>query len=329
LKRLRVHISNRGVDFLLLVGAILCFTEYAIKAATFSRSHNRHNKDAIAVLVQGAVDRKPAGSPSFSHIEPYEKLFNKDVIWAQDAPAKIRFPDGSTLKLKTGTLVILKRSLGSWSETDKIDLIVGEAIFDRGWDWPWAAPYYEVNLKDKKIALDQDHHEVSTEPTPDPSPSENEELKKSNGLKKLTAPKEDSTAPASSPSPSPSPTPKENTTLTILSKSVHPKGDSVVFKIRGDTILIQFAWPQSKSGILEVRDVDGVSEHVVSSVKVVNNNHSKAELPVEKTYIWSLKQEGTDVPIYGPFRFKVVSGKKHKLQDLIRQSNKGDIEMIQ
>jgi hypothetical protein len=135
--------------------------------------------------------------------------------------------------------------------------------------------------------------------------------------------------PSSAPSPEPSmesaasPSPRASLPLTSDYQTLHPHEGAILFKMVGKETVVSFAWGKSETGTLEVRGPLGA---VVGHAEVKNESHAKVLLAVESEYSWSV-HDASGKAVVGPYRFKIYSGTKHKLVDLINGSEKAEIEM--
>lgn len=98
------------LDLLLALGAFAFLTVYAVQGYRIEQGSG--SEKALGHVTFGITQRKLLGNVSFSSIEAGATIYNRDVLWVQDAPwLGIRFQDSSTLKVRQGSMIVISRSL--------------------------------------------------------------------------------------------------------------------------------------------------------------------------------------------------------------------------
>jgi hypothetical protein len=277
----------------------------------------------LANLKYGNAERKSAGNTSFQSIVPEAALYNRDVLWILEGnDALLQFTDGSRMNVKGGSYIVLNRSLIHPGKNGKVELLVGAVEILKQSFWAFASrSELEVEANGKSYHLDnsEDKLEVTSKPSPTSRPPQ-----------VLPSSQVPSPEPSTSESPMPSSTPspeKRGKQEQPASKSsdIHPKPESILLHVGKKPAIITFAWPTALNGTLEIYDTQ--NKKIVSTA-VTSERSKKITLPDEATYSWKVIDSSGQSP-FGTNTFRLFSGKKHQLGDLLKTETKSTIEFIQ
>lgn len=336
---IRSLLRPKTFDLILLALGIACLGKYGYNASQINPTSAVGAP--LAHFESGNALRKSIGNPNFAAIHPRDAIYNRDVIWVESPPdSYIIFLDGSRMRIKAGSLIVVRRSLRGVEASGRVEVIVGEVEFHLHWAWPWEATDYEVYSSRERVPVQDQNPNVTVnteEPTAKPRPVPTMAL----GEIRASASPSPSPSPIPAPSPSASaeeaknetdpaaPAKRKNSEVSyieansLFARPAHPRPGSILLKLRGQSSVITFNWTKPGTGTLEVTAASGKSYGPVSFTSTTN---TKLELPTDQEYTWKLVLNSQ--PEIAPAKFSLYSVKTHPLSQIIESQTKAVVEMI-